>query len=68
MDIYGYAFGYALETASPAIAPQMLALIAEIDEFTGASRNTVKNHFQALLLASHLVQHGSSKATWYSRR
>jgi Fic family protein len=36
-------------------------------EATGANRNTVKKHLQALVLARHLVQHGSGKGTWYSR-
>jgi Fic family protein len=39
----------------------------QVADVTGANRNTVKKHLQALVSASHLVQHGSGKATWYSR-
>jgi Fic family protein len=39
----------------------------QIVELTGANRNTVKKHLQLLVSANHLVQHGSGKATWYSR-
>jgi predicted HTH transcriptional regulator len=38
-----------------------------VADMTGANRNTVKKHLQALVSARHLVQHGSGKATWYSR-
>jgi Fic family protein len=40
---------------------------AQVSDVTGANRNTVKKHLQALVSASYLVQHGSGKATWYSR-
>ncbi len=36
-------------------------------DMTGANRNTVKKHLQALVSASHLVQLGSGKATCSSR-
>ena len=39
----------------------------QVVDVTGANRNTVKKHLQMLVLANHLVQHGSGKATWYSR-
>ena len=39
----------------------------QVADVTGANRNTVKKHLQALVSASHLVQHGSGKATYYSR-
>ena len=39
----------------------------QVVDVTGANRNTVKKHLQLLVSASHLVQHGSGKATWYSR-
>jgi Fic family protein len=39
----------------------------QVAEVTGANRNTVKKYLRALVSASHLVQHGSGKATWYSR-
>jgi Fic family protein len=40
---------------------------AQVADVTGANRNTVKKHLQALVSANHLAQHGSGKATWYSR-
>jgi predicted HTH transcriptional regulator len=40
---------------------------SQVADVTGANRNTVKKHLQMLVSASHLVQHGSGKATWYSR-
>ena len=39
----------------------------QVTKLTGANRNTVKKHLQALVAAGHLVQHGSGKATWYRR-
>ena len=39
----------------------------QIVDLTGANRNTVKKHLQALVSSSHLAQHGSGKATWYGR-
>jgi Fic family protein len=40
---------------------------SQLTEVTGANRNTVKKHLQALVMARHLVRHGSGKASWYSR-
>ena len=36
---------------------------AQVADMTGANRNTVKKHLQALVSASHLVKHGSGKGT-----
>ena len=33
---------------------------------TGASRNTLKEHFKRLGEQGHLVRHGTGKATWYA--
>jgi len=33
---------------------------------SGASRNTLKEHFRSLVAKRHLVQHGAGKATWYA--
>jgi Fic family protein len=33
---------------------------------TGASRNTLKEHFRRLVEQGHLVLHGAGKATWYA--
>jgi Fic family protein len=32
---------------------------------TGASRNTLKEHFRRLLAQGHLVRHGAGKGSWY---
>lgn len=40
---------------------------AQIVKLTGANRNTVKKHIQALVSANHLNQHGTGKGTWYER-
>jgi Fic family protein len=34
-------------------------------ELTGANRSTVKQHFQKLVDAGHLVQHGEKRGAWY---
>ncbi len=39
--------------------------IGEMIRATGASRNTLKEHFKRLLEQGHLVRHGTGKATWY---
>tara|TARA_E500000318_G_scaffold107170_1_gene116120 strand:- start:10799 stop:11857 length:1059 start_codon:yes stop_codon:yes gene_type:complete len=41
--------------------------IGQIVTVTGANRNTVKKHLQALVAANHLAQHGKGKGTWYGR-
>lgn len=59
----------------PELAVQILELAkahgritnGQVVDVTGANRNTVKKHLQALVSASHLVQHGRGKATWYDR-
>ena len=59
----------------PELALQILELAkahgritnGQVVNVTGANRNTVKKHLQTLVSASHLVQHGSGKSTWYSR-
>lgn len=38
----------------------------QIVTLTGANRNTVKKHLQALVKSNHLSQHGKGKGTWYS--
>lgn len=40
--------------------------IGEMIRSTGASRNTLKEHFKKLLMQGHLARHGAGKATWYS--
>ncbi|VAW95571.1 Filamentation induced by cAMP protein Fic [hydrothermal vent metagenome] len=41
--------------------------VSQIVELTGANRNTVKKHLQALVASQQLVQHGKGKGTWYGR-
>lgn len=41
--------------------------IGQIVEITGANRNTVKKHLQALVAAGRLTQHDIGKGTWYER-
>ncbi|MBI3526213.1 MAG: Fic family protein, partial [Betaproteobacteria bacterium] len=35
---------------------------------TGASRNTLKQHFRALVVRGHLNQRGSGRGVWYALR
>ena len=37
-------------------------------KLTGASRNTLKQHFRALVERGHLNQHGSGRGVWYELR
>ena len=93
-----------LTTKTLHITPEILGLIARVDEFkgawralgtlapelslrivdfardhgrvtmsdaitlTGASRNTLKQHFRALVERGALNQHGSGRGVWYSLR
>ncbi len=41
--------------------------VSQLVELTGANRNTVKKHLQALVANRHLAQHGKGKGTWYGR-
>lgn len=38
----------------------------DIAKKTGASRNTLKEHFRRLQGQGHIVRHGTGKATWYT--
>ncbi len=42
--------------------------IGEAIQLTGASRNTLKQHFRALVERAHLAQHGSGRGVWYELR
>ena len=42
--------------------------ICEAIKLTGASRNTLKQHFRALIERGHLNQHGSGRGVWYELR
>ena len=39
--------------------------MAEAIKLTGASRNTLKQHFRDLIERKHLEQHGSGRGVWY---
>ena len=39
--------------------------MGDIIKVTGASRNTLKDHFRHLLEQGHLVKYGAGKGTWY---
>ena len=41
--------------------------VSQITNLSGANRNTVKKHLQALVATNHLAQHGRGKGTWYGR-
>jgi Fic family protein len=41
--------------------------VSQIVKLTGANRNTIKKHLQALVSNRRLTQHGKGKGTWYSR-
>ena len=42
--------------------------IGEAIKLTGASRNTLKEHFRALVAQGHLKQQGSGRGVWYELR
>ena len=58
----------------PALAVQIVdqakqfgrVTIGDMLRITGASRNTLKEHFRSLVSQGHLVRHGADKATWYA--
>ena len=42
--------------------------IGEAVKLTGASRNTLKQHFRVLVERGHLNQRGSGRGVWYELR
>lgn len=42
--------------------------IGDMVKLTGASRNTLKEHFRALVERGHLTMHGKGRGVWYSLR
>lgn len=42
--------------------------MAEAIRLTGSNRNTLKQHFRALVEQGHLVRRGSGRGSWYERR
>jgi predicted HTH transcriptional regulator len=42
--------------------------MADIIRLTGASRNTLKQHFRALVYQGHLNPYGRGRGVWYALR
>ncbi len=42
--------------------------MANAIRITGSSRNTLKQHFRALVEQGHLIQHGAGRGVWYELR
>jgi len=42
--------------------------IGDMIKITGASRNTLKEHFRLLVEKGHLAMHGKARGVWYSPR
>ncbi len=42
--------------------------MGDLIRMSGASRNTLKQHFRALVERGHLNQHGSGRGVWYELR
>ena len=40
--------------------------IGDMIKITGVSRNTLKEHFRALIKKGHLIKHGHGRGVWYS--
>ena len=40
--------------------------IGDMIQMTGVSRNTLKEHFRALIKKRHLIKHGRGRGVWYS--
>jgi len=57
----------------PALSLQIVELAREhgrvtmgdIIRLTGASRNTLKQHFRALVEQGHITRHGGGRGSWY---
>jgi len=63
-----------LQAALPELALQIVGYarqhgrvtMGDVIKTTGASRNTLKEHFRRLVEQGHLAQHGTGKGTWYA--
>lgn len=63
-----------LAKSLPALSTQILTLlkehecltITEIEQLTQANRNTLKVRLRELTTTQHIVQHGRTRATWYT--
>ena len=40
--------------------------MGDVIRLTGASRNTLKQHFRALVAQGHITRHGSGRGSWYA--
>jgi len=39
--------------------------MGDVIRLTGASRNTLKQHFRALVAQGHITRHGGGRGSWY---
>lgn len=73
MGVNGRSTGFVIRTDTFHITPEILGLIAGIEEFKGAWRAlgalaTLKQHFRSLVEKGHLKLHGSGRGVWYELR
>jgi hypothetical protein len=40
--------------------------MGDVIRLTGASRNTLKQHFRVLVEQGHIKRHGSGRGSWYA--
>ena len=72
-SLVGRQHGFVLDEAQPAdlgnvVFPGTRHAHGEAIKLTGASRNTLKQHFRALVERGHLSQQGSGRGVWYALR
>ena len=59
---------WSLRSRSSSLPANSRVTIGEAIKLTGASRNTLKQHFRALVERGALNQHGSGRGVWYDLR
>ena len=68
-EVLRLKFEVGLSARQIAVSVQVgRATIGEIIKLTGASRNTLKQHFRTLVERGTLNQHGSGRGVWYDLR
>jgi Fic family protein len=63
------------DSGLPELSLQILTLfktrerlnLSQIEELTGANRNTLKVRLRELVAMARIIQHGKARATWYTR-
>jgi Fic family protein len=58
----------ALQIVEPARGEHGRVRMGEVVKLTGASRNTLKEHFRTLVERGYLNQHGAGRSVWYELR